>query len=54
MRLFSLPDGTVDRKDRAAWLTQPFDRAYGNSTPPPTPTPTSAFRKARIRIKRRG
>lgn len=30
-----------------------FPKAAGGSTPP-TPTPTSVFRKARIRIKRRG
>lgn len=28
MKLFSLPDGTVDRKDRAQWLTMPFDLAF--------------------------
>ncbi len=28
MRLFALPDGVIDRKDRAQWLTQPFDLAY--------------------------
>ena len=28
MKLFSLPDGTVDRKDRAQWLTPIFDLAY--------------------------
>jgi len=29
VRLFSLPDGQVDRKDRAAWMTPPFDLALG-------------------------
>lgn len=28
MKLFSLPDGTVDRKDRAQWFTMPFDLAF--------------------------
>lgn len=28
MKLFSLPDGTVDRKDRAQWMTPPFDLAF--------------------------
>lgn len=27
MRLFSLPNGVVDRFDRAAWMTPPFDLA---------------------------
>lgn len=29
MKLFSLPDGTVDRKDRAQWLTPIFDMSFG-------------------------
>ena len=33
MRLFSLPDGTIDRKDRAQWLTVPFDLAFGSGEP---------------------
>jgi hypothetical protein len=28
VKLFSLPDGTVDRKDRAQWLTPIFDLAF--------------------------
>jgi hypothetical protein len=28
VRLFSLPDGVVNRKDRSSWLTPPFDRAW--------------------------
>ena len=28
MRLIASPDGTVDRYDRALWLTPPFDRAF--------------------------
>lgn len=27
MKLFSLPDGAIDRKDRAQWVTPPFDLA---------------------------
>lgn len=27
MRLFSLPNGVVNRFDRAAWMTPPFDLA---------------------------
>jgi hypothetical protein len=26
MRLFGLVDGLIDRRDRAQWLTPPFDR----------------------------
>lgn len=29
MRLFARPNGSVDRYDRAAWLTPPFDLAWG-------------------------
>ena len=29
MKLFSLPDGVVDRFDRAQWITQPFDLTFG-------------------------
>lgn len=28
MRLFSVPDGSVDRNDRSSWLTCPFDLAF--------------------------
>ena len=28
MRLFSVPDGSVDRSDRSSWLTCPFDLAF--------------------------
>ncbi len=28
MRLFGIVDGTVDRFDRAGWLTMPFDIAF--------------------------
>lgn len=28
MRLVHAPDGTVDRYDRAVWLTLPFDLAF--------------------------
>lgn len=28
MRLFALPDGVIDRKDRAQWLTVPFDLSW--------------------------
>lgn len=31
MRLFALPDGVIDRKDRAQWLTTPFDGAFPNT-----------------------
>ncbi len=32
MKLFSLPDGTIDRKDRAQWITMPFDLAFAASS----------------------
>jgi hypothetical protein len=28
VRLFCLPDGVVDHKDRSSWLTPPFDRVW--------------------------
>ena len=28
MRLFSVPNGSVDRNDRSSWLTCPFDLAF--------------------------
>lgn len=28
MRIVAAPDGHVTRKDRAIWLTPPFDRAF--------------------------
>ena len=30
MRLFGKISGTVDRRDRAEWLTMPFDLAIGS------------------------
>lgn len=27
MKLFALPDGTIDEKERAQWVTPPFDLA---------------------------
>lgn len=38
LRLFSVPDGVVDRKDRGFWLTTPFDIAFSSSTPPSVTT----------------
>lgn len=38
MILVVAPDGLVDRKDRALWLTPPFDRAFLTPTPE-TPAP---------------
>jgi hypothetical protein len=35
MKLFSLPDGTISRLDRAQWLTQPFDLAFDVPVVPP-------------------
>lgn len=35
MRLFSPPDGRIDGKDRAQWLTPPFDRKVGAVAPSP-------------------
>lgn len=37
MKLFSLPDGTVNRLERAQWLTLPFDLAAGEPSVPPAP-----------------
>jgi hypothetical protein len=28
LKLFALPDGVINRKDRAQWLTIPFDLAF--------------------------
>lgn len=33
MRLFALPDGLVNRFDRAQWMTPPFDLAWFTSSP---------------------
>lgn len=35
MRLFTLPDGAVGRKDRCLWLTAPFDLAFGSPSVAP-------------------
>jgi hypothetical protein len=40
MKLFSLPDGVVDRKDRAQWVTIPFDLAFGTAVVIVNPEPT--------------
>jgi hypothetical protein len=32
MKLFALPDATVDRLDRAQWLTPPFDLAFADNS----------------------
>lgn len=31
MRLFGKVDGTIDRYDRADWLSMPFDLAFGSA-----------------------
>jgi hypothetical protein len=31
MRLFGKVDGTIDRFDRAGWLTPPFDMAFSST-----------------------
>lgn len=36
MRLFGVVSGSVDRRDRAEWLTPVFDRAF--ATPSEVPT----------------
>lgn len=36
MRLFGKVDSTVDRYDRAEWLTPPFDAAFQTPTPEPS------------------
>lgn len=37
MRLFGVVDGTVDRKDRAQWMTPVFDLAFVVAEPVVTP-----------------
>ena len=38
MKLVAVPDGAVDRFDRALWLTLLFDLSWGAPVaPPPTP-----------------
>jgi hypothetical protein len=37
MKLVATPDNTVDRHDRAIWLTIPFDLAWLVATPVATP-----------------
>lgn len=37
MRLFTIPDGVVDRFDRAAWLTMPFERSWDIPMPAAQP-----------------
>lgn len=39
MRLFGVVDDTVDRNDRAEWLSPPFDGAFAGDEPPVPPTP---------------
>lgn len=36
MRLVAAPDGTVDRYDRAIWLSLPFDVSWEPEAPPTT------------------
>lgn len=38
MRLFGVVDGTVDRFDRAGWMTPPFDVAFALAFDPSIPT----------------
>ncbi len=33
MRLVAVPDGVIDRRDRAVWMTIPFDSAWNALTP---------------------
>jgi hypothetical protein len=37
VKLFALPDGVVDRKDRAQWLSCPFDLAFSTAVETPKP-----------------
>lgn len=48
MRIVNPPDGSIDRKDRAIWLTPPFDRAFANSNPPPSPS--SGFTQRALKV----
>lgn len=54
MKLFALPDATIDRNDRAQWLTMPFDLAFGGVLPSHV-GPVTVQAKARLTfgVKRR-
>lgn len=48
MLLFGVPDGQVDRFDRAAWLTGPFDLAFIVEQNPTQPSGDTVVRRHNV------